>query len=47
MRRLTYSEAEKQKAARRFAAMNQMEREKLVKNIIAGLPGGTMEGILE
>jgi len=41
-----YSEAEKQKAAQRLAEMNEAEREKLTKNIIAGLPGGTTEGVL-
>ena len=42
-----YNEIEQQKAAQRFAEMNESEREKLTKNIIAGLPGGTTEGVLD
>ena len=43
---LDYSETERQKAAQRFANMDIVEQEKLTKNIIAGLPGGTTEGVL-
>ena len=39
-----YSAAEKEKAALRYAKMSGQEREKITKNIIAGLPGGTTEG---
>ncbi|MCB1123206.1 MAG: mannonate dehydratase [Verrucomicrobiae bacterium] len=42
-----YSEAERQKAKERFDAMSAADQEKLTKNIIAGLPGGTTEGILD
>ena len=42
-----YSQKEQQKAASRFAQMDKTERQKLTKNIIAGLPGGTTEGILD
>lgn len=42
-----YSEAEKQKAAQRFEKMSEADRQKLTKNIIAGLPGGTTEGVLD
>lgn len=41
-----YSEAEQAKAAERFAEMDEAAQQKLTKNIIAGLPGGTTEGIL-
>ena len=41
-----YSVVETQKAAQRFAEMEEGEIEKLTKNIIAGLPGGTTEGVL-
>lgn len=42
-----YSEAEQAKAAKRFAEMDEAAQQKLTKNIIAGLPGGTTEGILD
>ena len=42
-----YSEEEKQQAARRFKSMAEAEKETLTKNIIAGLPGGTTEGVLD
>ena len=42
-----YSEAEQQKAAKRFAEMDEAAKEKLTKNIIAGLPGGTTESVLD
>ncbi len=42
-----YTEFEKVAAAQRFADMNQAEQERLTKNIIAGLPGGTTEGVLD
>ena len=41
-----YSEAEIQKAKEHFATMDGAEKEKLTQNIIAGLPGGTTEGVL-
>ncbi len=40
-----YDEATLQQAAQRFAAMTLAEQEKLTQNIIAGLPGGTTEGV--
>ncbi len=42
-----YNEAEKHKAAQRFSEMSEAEKEKLIKNIIAGLPGGTTESVLD
>lgn len=42
-----YSEAEQAKAAKRFAEMDEAAQQKITKNIIAGLPGGTTEGILD
>ncbi len=42
-----YTEEEQQKAARQFADMSEAEKEKLTNNIIAGLPGGTTEGVLD
>jgi mannonate dehydratase len=42
-----YSAEEQQKAAAVFAKMDEAARQKLVKNIIAGLPGGTTEGVLD
>lgn len=35
----SYTEQEKAQAERRFAAMSEQEKEKLIANIIAGLPG--------
>jgi len=40
-----YSEIEQQKAAEKFAQLSDTEKEKLTKNIIAGLPGGTTDSI--
>ena len=42
-----YNKAEQQKATQRFAEMKEAEKEKLTKNIVAGLPGGTTEGTLD
>ncbi len=42
-----YSEAEQQKAGERFDAMPEADKERLTRNIIAGLPGGTTEGVLD
>ena len=42
-----YSESEIEKAKKRLAEMNDEDKEKLTKNIIAGLPGGTTEGVLD
>ena len=42
-----YTEAEQQKAADHFAKMSEANKKKLTKNIIAGLPGGTTEGVLD
>ncbi len=42
-----YSEAEQQKARERFDTMSAADKEKLTRNIIAGLPGGTTEGVLD
>lgn len=41
-----YTAIEQQKAKKYFTTMNVSEREALTKNIIAGLPGGTTEGVL-
>ncbi len=41
-----YSEEEQKAAADRLAEMSEADKEKLTKNIIAGLPGGTTEGVL-
>jgi mannonate dehydratase len=42
-----YSELEIKEATIRLASMTTAEKEKLTNNIIAGLPGGTTEGILD
>ncbi len=42
-----YSATEIEKAKMRLAGMTEAAQEKLTKNIIAGLPGGTTEGILD
>lgn len=42
-----YTESEIEKAKHRMAAMTDEDKEKLTKNIIAGLPGGTTEGTLD
>ena len=42
-----YSASEIKKAKTRLAEMTDDEKEKLTKNIIAGLPGGTTEGVLD
>lgn len=42
-----YSASEYEKASKRFAEMSTEDKEKLTKNIIAGLPGGTTEGVLD
>lgn len=42
-----YSEPEIEKAKNRLASMTDEDKEKLTKNIIAGLPGGTTEGVLD
>ena len=42
-----YSEIEKEKATLYFNKMSEADKQKLVKNIIAGLPGGTTEGVLD
>jgi len=42
-----YSETEQQKAAEHFKKMSDADKEKLTKNIIAGLPGGTTKGVLD
>jgi len=44
--RADYSKEEQKKAALRFEKMNKEEQKKLTKNIIAGLPGGTTEDVL-
>ena len=41
-----YTESEVKEAENRLASMSDQDKEKLTKNIIAGLPGGTTEGIL-
>ncbi|MFK7932246.1 MAG: mannonate dehydratase [Saprospiraceae bacterium] len=41
-----YSTAEQEKAKAHFDQLDAAGREKLTKNIIAGLPGGTTEGVL-
>ncbi len=41
-----YSTEEIEKAKVHLASLTKDEKEKLVKNIIAGLPGGTTEGVL-
>ena len=40
-----YTKIERQKATERFKEMSESDRQKLVKNIIAGLPGGTTDSI--
>ena len=42
-----YSEVEQQKAKDRLAKMSATDKQKLIKNIIAGLPGGTTESALD
>lgn len=42
-----YSASEIKKAKTRLAEMTDDEKEKLTRNIIAGLPGGTTEGVLD
>ena len=42
-----YSKLEIEKAKSRFVKMTDFEKGKLSKNIIAGLPGGTTEGVLD
>jgi len=42
-----YSQAEQQKATDYLSKMTEADKEKLVNNIIAGLPGGTTEGVLD
>jgi len=42
-----YSEVEQQNAADHLVRLSEADREKLTKNIIAGLPGGTTEGVLD
>lgn len=42
-----YSEEEQEKAETYFKTLSVSEREKLIKNIIAGLPGGTTESVLD
>ena len=42
-----YSESEIEKAKNHLAKMTDADKEKLTKNIIAGLPGGTTEGVLD
>ena len=42
-----YSEEEQRKATQHLAKMSDADKEKLVKNIIAGLPGGTTEGVFD
>jgi mannonate dehydratase len=41
-----FTEAEIEKAKKRFASMDEGEKQKLTKYIIAGLPGGTTERVL-
>ncbi|MEM6321216.1 MAG: mannonate dehydratase [Bacteroidota bacterium] len=40
-----YSAAEQQRAKARFAAMSKEEIKAITQNVIAGLPGGTTEGV--
>lgn len=40
-----YSETEQQKAAEKYAQLSEADKEKLTKNIIAGLPGGTTDSV--
>ncbi len=40
-----YTEVEQQKASDKFVQMSERDKEKLTKNIIAGLPGGTTDSI--
>jgi mannonate dehydratase len=42
-----YIQSEIDEAKKYFSQMTENDKEKLTKNIIAGLPGGTTEGILE
>ena len=42
-----YTESEIENAENRFAKMSEADKEKLSQNIIAGLPGGTTEGVLD
>ncbi len=42
-----YSKTEQQKATQYLEKMSEADKEKLTKNIIAGLPGGTTEGVLD
>lgn len=42
-----YSEEEQQKAGAYFANLTESDKAKLTQNIIAGLPGGTTEGVLD
>jgi len=42
-----YTESEIEKAKGRLAEMTVADKEKLTQNIIAGLPGGTTEGVLD
>jgi len=41
-----YSQSEIENAKKRLSEMTDEDKQKLVKNIIAGLPGGTTEGVL-
>ena len=42
-----YTESEQQKADQHLEKMSDADQTKLVQNIIAGLPGGTTEGVLD
>jgi len=42
-----YTESEIEKAKGRLAEMTVADKERLIQNIIAGLPGGTTEGVLD
>lgn len=42
-----YTESEVNNAKERLSLMTESDKEKLIKNIIAGLPGGTTEGVLD
>ncbi len=42
-----YNPTEIEKAKHRLAKMTDADKEKLTQNIIAGLPGGTTEGVLD